>query len=89
MGKAKGGATWWKMSEAELYGPIKRFLETQGYIVKGEIGACDIVALRGDEAPVVVELKERLNLALILQAVDRLAISDAVYIVFRVGKVTF
>ena len=74
------------MSEAELYGPIKRFLEDQGYIVKGEIGACDILAMRGDEVPVVVELKERLNLALILQAVDRLTISDAVYVAFRVGK---
>ena len=74
------------MSEVELYGPIKRFLEGQGYIVKGEIGACDIVAVRGDEAPVVVELKERLSLALLLQAVDRLTISDAVYIAFRIGK---
>ena len=74
------------MSEVELYGPIKRFLEAQGYVVKGEIGACDIVALRGEEPPVVVELKERLNLALILQAVDRLKVSDTVYIAFRIGK---
>jgi len=74
------------VSEVELYGPIKQFLEAQGYTVKGEIGACDIVAVRGDEGPVVVELKERLNLALILQAVDRLNVSDAVYIAFRIGK---
>ena len=74
------------MSEAELYPPIKRFLEAQGYTVKGEIGACDIVATRDDEPPVVVELKERLNLALILQAVDRLAVTDNVYVAFRVGK---
>ena len=74
------------MSEIDLYGPIKRFLEGQGYTVKGEIGECDVVAVRGDEAPVVVELKERLNLALILQAVDRLTISDAVYIAFRIGR---
>ncbi len=74
------------MAESDLYDPIKRFLEAQGYAVKGEIGACDIVALRGEDAPVVVELKERLNLALILQAVDRLRVTDAVYIAFRVGK---
>lgn len=74
------------MSEVELYAPIKGFLEAQGYEVKGEIGACDIVAVRGDEGPVVVELKERLTLALILQAVDRLNVSDMVYIAFRVGK---
>jgi hypothetical protein len=74
------------MSEVELYAPIKGFLEAQGYEVKGEIGPCDIVAVRGDEAPVVVELKERLTLALILQAVDRLAVSEKVYVAFRVGK---
>jgi hypothetical protein len=74
------------MSEVELYEPVKKFLEAQGYAVKGEIGACDIVAVRGEEPPVVVELKERLELALILQAVDRLAISDTVYVAFRVGK---
>jgi hypothetical protein len=73
------------MPEAELYQPIKRFLEAQGYEVKGEIGPCDLVAVRGDEGPVVVELKERLNLALILQAVDRLSVSDAVYVAFPVG----
>ena len=46
--QARGGATWWQMSEVELYGPIKRFLEDQGYVVKGEIGPCDIVAVRGE-----------------------------------------
>jgi len=74
------------MPEVDLYAPVKQFLEDQGYAVKGEIGACDIVAVRGDEEPVVVELKERLNLALVLQAVDRLGISEAVYIAFRIGK---
>ena len=74
------------MSEVELYAPIKCFLEDQGYEVKGEIGACDILAVRDGERPVVVELKERLTLALILQAVDRLAVSDTVYVAFRVGR---
>lgn len=74
------------MAEADLYDPIKLFLERQGYQVKGEIGACDIVAVREDaDEPVVVELKERLNLALLLQAVDRLAVSNTVYVAFRVG----
>jgi hypothetical protein len=74
------------MSERDLYLPIKRFLEAQGYAVKGEIGPCDVVGVRGDEPPVVVELKERLSLTLILQAVDRLAVSETVYVAFRVGK---
>lgn len=74
------------MAEVDLYEPIKRFLEAQGYEVKGEIGACDIVAVRGNEGPVVVELKERLNLVLLLQATDRLQASDEVYVAFRIGK---
>lgn len=73
------------MAEVALYAPVKRFLEGQGYVVKGEIGACDLVAVRGEEPPVVVELKERLELALLLQAVDRLVVSDAVYVAFRAG----
>jgi len=72
-----------RMPEADLYHPIKKFLEAQGYEVKGEIGPCDVVALRGQEGPVVVELKERLTLVLLLQAVDRLAVSDSVYVAFR------
>jgi hypothetical protein len=74
------------MAETDLYRPVKQFLEAQGYAVKGEIGPCDVVAVRGGEAPVVVELKERLSLSLILQAVDRLTVSDTVYVAFRIGK---
>jgi hypothetical protein len=74
------------MPEAELYAPIKQFLEAQGYEVKGEIGPCDVMGIRGEEGPVVVELKDRLTLSLILQAVDRLSVSDAVYVAFRVRK---
>jgi len=74
------------MAEADLYAPIKQFLEGQGYAVKGEIDACDIVALRDDDSMVVVELKTQFNLALVLQAVDRLRICEQVYIAFRVGK---
>ena len=74
------------MAERDLYLPIKRFLEAQGYEVKGEIGPCDVVAVRGEDGPVIVELKERLTLSLILQAVDRLTVSDTVYVAFRIGQ---
>jgi hypothetical protein len=66
--------------EAALYGPVKALLEAQGYVVKGEIVGCDVVAVRGDEPPVVVELKRAFGLALVLQGIDRLAITDAVYL---------
>lgn len=68
------------MKESDLYSPVKEFLETQAYEVKGEVIDCDVLAVRGDEAPVVVELKLSLNLNVILQAVERLSITSTVYI---------
>jgi hypothetical protein len=52
--------------ETALYAPVKRFLEAQGFSVKGEVCGCDLVALRGDGPPVVVigELKLKFNLEL-------------------------
>jgi hypothetical protein len=75
-------------SEVDLYQPVKDFLTAQGYIVRGEVRGCDLVAVRGDEPPVVVELKLRFNLALILQGIERLALTDTVYLAVprRVGK---
>lgn len=67
-------------SETELYAPVKGLLEGQGYVVKGEVHRCDLVAVRGAEPPVVVELKRAFNLDLVLQGVDRLALTDAVYL---------
>jgi hypothetical protein len=68
------------MFETDLYAPVKRFLEAQGYAVKGEIKECDIVAVRGDDPPLIVELKTAFSLQLVLQAIDRQGISDVVYI---------
>ncbi len=70
--------------EADLYPPVKKLLEKQGYDVKSEIGAADVVARRGDDAPIIVELKTTFSLTLFHQAIARLAVSDTVYIaVFR------
>ena len=66
--------------EAALYPPLKQFLERQGYEVKGEVRGCDLVARRGDEPPVIVELKLRFNLPLVLQGIDRLALTERVYL---------
>ena len=66
--------------EAALYSPVKQFLERQGYEVKGEVRGCDLVARRGDEPPIIVELKLRFNLPLVLQGVDRLALTERVYL---------
>ncbi len=66
--------------EQDLYPPVKALLERQGYTVKGEVGAADIVAVRKGEEPVIVELKLRFSLALFHQAITRLKVTDLVYI---------
>ena len=68
------------MYETELYAPVKAFLEAQGYEVKAEIKGCDVVAIRGEEAPLIVELKTSFSLPLVLQGIDRQRLSDNVYI---------
>ncbi|MBO6675409.1 MAG: DUF2161 domain-containing phosphodiesterase [Rhizobiales bacterium] len=69
-----------RVLETELYEPVKEFLVAQGYEVKAEVGAADIVACRGDEEPVIVELKAAFSLTLFHQAIARQSITDAVYI---------
>jgi len=69
-----------KPRETDLYPPVKAYLEAQGYEVKGEVGAVDVMAVRGDEEPVLVELKLVFSLALLNQGVARQKISDAVYL---------
>lgn len=75
-----------KLKETDLYQPIKKMLEAQGYEVKSEIGAADVMAVRGDEEPVVVELKTAFSLALFHQGIERQAITDFVYIAVPRGK---
>ncbi len=68
-----------KTRETDLYPAVKAFLQSQGYVVKAEVGAADVVAIRGEEAPVIVELKLGFSLALLHQCVARLKLSDSVY----------
>ncbi|MDO8884996.1 DUF2161 family putative PD-(D/E)XK-type phosphodiesterase [Pseudotabrizicola sp.] len=68
------------MKESDLYPPVKAFLEAQGYTVKAEVGAVDVMACRDSDPPLIVELKTALNLALILQGVARQGLFDHVYL---------
>lgn len=66
--------------ETELYAPVKAYLEGQGYEVKAEIGAVDVMGLRAGDDPVLVELKTGFSLSLFHQAVARQSVCDDVYI---------
>ena len=79
VGKACG------MRESDLYPPVKSYLEAQGYEVKAEIGDCDLIAVRGDEEPVVIELKLSFSLALVMQGVARQTLFEQVYLAIPVS----
>lgn len=61
---------------------MKRFLEGRGCEVKGEVAGCDAVGVRPGAAPwlVLAELKLGFTLELVLQAVDRMAAGDEVWL---------
>ena len=74
------------MKEADLYPALKAYLEGQGYVVKGEVGACDILARRGDEPALVVEMKLSFSLGLVMQGVARQGLFDDVYLAVPVTE---
>lgn len=74
--------------ETALYAPVKSFLEQAGFIVKGEVGGCDVLGVREGDPPVMVvcELKQAFNLELVLQGVDRAAAGDEVWLAARLSS---
>ncbi len=68
-----------KLYETDLYQPLKEYLEGLGFLVRGEVQGCDVVASKGEEL-LVVELKLSVTTSLLVQAVDRQRLTDVVYI---------
>jgi hypothetical protein len=66
--------------ETDLYAPVKKLFKDLGFTVKAEIGAADVVARRGDDPPVIIELKLSFTLTLLHQAIARQSMSDSVYV---------
>lgn len=66
------------MLEKDLYQPIKDYFIDNGYLVRGEVENCDLIAVK-DEVITVVELKKNLTVKLLTQAVKRQKIGDQVY----------
>jgi hypothetical protein len=73
------------MLEKDLYLPVKEFFEFEGYIVKGEVKGCDVVAVKDDEM-IIIEQKLHLNLEVVMQAVKRQRIAEKVYIAIPMPK---
>lgn len=76
------------MAETDLYLPLKAFLEAAGYSVKGEVNGCDLVGVTETDPPVVVvcEMKLAFNLELVMQAVQRAAFCDEVWLAARASR---
>lgn len=64
--------------EKDLYAPVKRLFEGEGFTVKGEVKNCDLVAERDGEL-VICELKLKFNLKLVYQLLERQTASPIVY----------
>ena len=68
-----------RLLERDLYGPVRDYLVSLGYDVKGEVLDCDLTAVRDGEL-IVVELKRGFTLELLYQAMARQRIADGVYV---------
>lgn len=70
------------MSEVSLYPAVKRFLESAGFDVKGEVKGCDIVAVRRGEplTLAIVEMKFGFTLDLLPRATDRMPAADETWL---------
>jgi len=66
--------------EEDLYIPVRDYLVRQGYTVKSEISYCDVTAINNAGTLLVIEMKLRVNLEVILQAMQRQRTADIVYI---------
>ncbi len=73
------------MKESDLYLPIKAHLEASGYVIKGEVEHCDLIAQKDDDL-IAIELKTSANIKLLMQATDRQAFTDSVYVAIVAPK---
>lgn len=65
--------------ETDLYEPVRRFLEEEGYTVQAEVKGCDVAAVKNGQL-VIVELKKAFNLRLVYQALERQSRTELVFV---------
>ena len=75
------------MLETELYLPVAAYFDSLGFKVRGEVKNCDVAGIKDDEL-IVVELKTSANMTLLVQATERQAFADKVYIAIPKPKKT-
>ena len=73
------------MAETDLFEPIRLYLESHGYKVDAEVRNCDVVAIKDDDL-IMIELKTSINMKLLIQATQRQAISNSVYVAIAEPK---
>ena len=67
------------MTESDLFEPVKRLFEGQGFAVNAEVKDCDVTAVNGDEL-VIIELKRNLSVTLLAQGLKRQRCGADVYV---------
>jgi len=65
--------------ERDMFLIIKKYLESQGFIVKAEVKDIDIMAVKEDFV-LLVEMKMQLNTNLMAQGIKRSTLNDLVYL---------
>jgi hypothetical protein len=83
--EAPDAGTAARTRESDLYAPVKSHLESLGYVVRGEVGRCDVLGVNGDTM-VAVELKLTYGLPVLYQALRRLSSVDLVYVAVAVPE---
>jgi hypothetical protein len=72
-------------TESSLYPLVRDFLEKQGFVVHAEAKNCDVVGVKDGDL-VVVELKVALSLELLAQGLERMKVSETVYVAVPAPK---
>ncbi len=76
------------MKESDLFEPVKKHFESQGFVVDGEVADCDILMVL-DGAFVAIELKNDLNFKLVMQGAKRQKQFERVYVAVWTPKSVF
>ena len=67
------------MRESELYEPVKRLFEENGFYVNAEVCGCDLTAVSPEGELYIAELKRGLTVELLAQCVERQNAAELVY----------